>query len=428
MLISPGSWPDDQPMLKFLLICLFPLILKGADMRVTAVVRQGPPPYVEEDRLYRIEGEGILGVRKGDQLQLRKAQGGQSCGVVTVVQVFDWYLLGKMTQKGNAYPVKGDFAFPLGASQDRKASRPLLPGPKSAKPEPEDQTPEPGPKDVPVTSPTPVTPAPPLVKPATSGAASQAARVEAKPVLPKVRQSHWEFGLGFRSSTLTGTFASQGAAYATAFDTDQDLRLARRGGLPSLRVDYVGPRFLLHLAAGGANFQGQSVLGRDLALDSAVFPAGEGVRSELKLLGLELDWTVKVWRPARGHVGLDLGIDLWNLRSQVDGNGYQQADPSQTLMIVRTETKGSLPLPRLGISAGWNPVDALTLRVHARASAASGARYQDFGADLRYFPAKRFGIFLNAAFRTLDAPQGKFAGLTTFRVRRNDASVGIIYR
>ena len=48
-----------------LLPCLLPTGLPGAPLAVVQVVREGLPPYEDADRHYRLEGDGVSGLRPG---------------------------------------------------------------------------------------------------------------------------------------------------------------------------------------------------------------------------------------------------------------------------------------------------------------------------------------------------------------------------
>lgn len=130
--------PDDQTMRALCLTCLLPLSLLGQDLRVAGVVRNGPPPYAESDRLYRIEGEAAGRLKVGQQLVLRRPDSGQKPGTLVVVQVFEGHALARMATKGDTYPLKGDLVLPEGgiAAPQSPSSAPgaLRPAPQVAQP------------------------------------------------------------------------------------------------------------------------------------------------------------------------------------------------------------------------------------------------------------------------------------------------------
>jgi len=98
-------------MRKVLLSLLCAASLAAGPLRVTQVVREGPPPYEESSRLYRLEGDGCQVLKAGEILTLSRAGERRSPGQLKVTAVKDGYAL------------KGDLA----AGREPLRRLPLLP-------------------------------------------------------------------------------------------------------------------------------------------------------------------------------------------------------------------------------------------------------------------------------------------------------------
>ena len=88
--------------------------LPGQDLRIVDVVRRGPPPYVEQDRLYRIEGGDCRNFKVGFELLIQGEESNGKGGKMVVCEVGDNYVLGRLIKQGASYPLKGDRLRNLG--------------------------------------------------------------------------------------------------------------------------------------------------------------------------------------------------------------------------------------------------------------------------------------------------------------------------
>lgn len=102
--------------MRFAVLLLLPglplsaLLSETAPLRVVAVVRQGPPPYEDEGRLYRLEGSGPVFLKLGDKLRLHRIGEGGSPGRLKVVEAHREFALAELEESGETYPLKGDLA------------------------------------------------------------------------------------------------------------------------------------------------------------------------------------------------------------------------------------------------------------------------------------------------------------------------------
>jgi hypothetical protein len=110
------------------------LLPEGVPLRVVAVVRQGPPPYEDEGRLYRLEGVGPISLKLGDKIRLQRIGDSGSPGRLKVVEAHREFALAELEEAGETYPLKGDLAhriepprpLPLLPVEAPGESRPVL--------------------------------------------------------------------------------------------------------------------------------------------------------------------------------------------------------------------------------------------------------------------------------------------------------------
>jgi hypothetical protein len=91
-------------------LLLGPLLLASPPLQVVAVVRAGMPPFEEDGRLYRLEGEGCQALRVSELLTLRRSGERRPLGRLEVTAVKDGFALARLALAGETYPLKGDLA------------------------------------------------------------------------------------------------------------------------------------------------------------------------------------------------------------------------------------------------------------------------------------------------------------------------------
>lgn len=80
-------------------------------LHVSAVVRQGLPPYEDANRLYRLEGEGAEGLRPGAVVTLHRPGRDVRPGRLKVVNLTPQGALAKLESPGDHFPLIGDQAL-----------------------------------------------------------------------------------------------------------------------------------------------------------------------------------------------------------------------------------------------------------------------------------------------------------------------------
>lgn len=91
---------------------LLPTGLPGAPLAVVQVVREGLPPYEDADRHYRLEGDGVSGLRPGQVVVLVRPGLHLGVGRLEVLEAHPEYALARLSQPGATFPMKGDLAVP----------------------------------------------------------------------------------------------------------------------------------------------------------------------------------------------------------------------------------------------------------------------------------------------------------------------------
>jgi len=101
---------------------VLPLLAEGP-LRVAAVDRRGWPPFEDDRRVYRIEGEAASRLRVGEKLALQRSGSSVDPGRLKVATVSTGFAEAYLERRGNTYPLKGDWAEP-----GQALSLPRIPG------------------------------------------------------------------------------------------------------------------------------------------------------------------------------------------------------------------------------------------------------------------------------------------------------------
>jgi hypothetical protein len=80
-------------------------------LRIVSVVRPGLPPYEDENRLYRIEGEGCARMHQGEPIVLQRKGEQRDLGRLKVVGAYGGYALAQVVIAGETFPLKGDLVY-----------------------------------------------------------------------------------------------------------------------------------------------------------------------------------------------------------------------------------------------------------------------------------------------------------------------------
>ena len=500
--------------------------LPGQDLRIVDVVRRGPPPYVEQDRLYRIEGGDCRNFKVGFELLIQGEESHGKGGKIVVCEVGDSYVLGRLVKQGISYPLKGDRLRNLGDP----SVLPPLPGisvvnpqeleivtpPKVIKEvigtlffklgdatlspkgqeklkawveergpegrwqlslvthpsEPKSLNPlrvravqaelrrlgvqgiEEGPVSTDASGGLPgigltrvaagdLRPGPNPVSPSRNAnvEAPEPEEPEPAPATPPVRSEHpspapgaskpgfegWSIGLVRQMPKLTGSYFKTDGVTTNAFDLGKDLHLTRASLNLGLNLEHNGPRFLFRAGLSTQDFKGNSVLDRDVYIDTTTHHQGGVLQSEVRLLNLEVGSTYKFWRPGNGYMGVDVGVNYWDGKATAAGSGTLQSDPTQSV-FSNTSASIHFPVPQLGLSAGFDLQDRFSGRTYFHYMSLKGTQYKRFGLDLRYFPFKQLGLQLNYDREEFSNSPGSSLDSTILHIDKSGSGLGFILR
>ena len=96
---------------RWLTFCLALPLVAGPAIRITAVERTGWPPFEDDRRIYRLEGEGAAKLRPGEVLQLSRPGEPRNPGRLKVAYLDAGKAAAFLETRGPIYPLVGDLAL-----------------------------------------------------------------------------------------------------------------------------------------------------------------------------------------------------------------------------------------------------------------------------------------------------------------------------
>jgi|GEM_PF-405920 len=88
---------------------------QGDELRIIAVEQTGKPPFEPEGRIYRLAGKPVSRIRPGEILIIKRPKEPRDIGLLRVVAIQADTVTARLEVRGEAFPLKGDFALPLAA-------------------------------------------------------------------------------------------------------------------------------------------------------------------------------------------------------------------------------------------------------------------------------------------------------------------------
>jgi hypothetical protein len=239
-------------------------------------------------------------------------------------------------------------------------------------------------------------------------------------------QSNWTIGGQSYGPTLTGNFQGIKDGQAILVDLDSDLGLARTKTTPGFFINYQGPRFILQVSNGTAEYRGDQVVSRKITIGGVDYTNGTRVQSHVKLASVDGIWTIKFMRDTDVWVGLDLGAQYWTI--DMDATDV----PVQSVPPVPPETASNhitAPIPQIGLSAGASGFNgAFEAKAYLHYLGHHQAKYTLFGADVRVFPVRWFGVRAFYEGGSFDVPKGSVEDDLQFKLDRKGTGFGAIFR
>jgi hypothetical protein len=223
--------------------------------------------------------------------------------------------------------------------------------------------------------------------------------------------------------TLTGHFNGSQNGQPIAVDLDGDLGLGKDKTTPGFFFDYEGPRFGFQASSGTAEYRGDRTVNRTVTVNGQDFTAGSRVQSHVKLTSLDGTWTIKFISEADAWLGFDLGVQAWTIDLDALGTPPSPATP------VSASTRVSAPIPQLGLSGGSRGYNgAVEAKAYLHYLGYKQAKYTLYGADLRVFPVRWFGLRVFYEAGSFNVPQGSIKDDLDFKLERKGAGFGAVLR
>lgn len=233
----------------------------------------------------------------------------------------------------------------------------------------------------------------------------------------------WTLGAQTFGPTLTGHFQGTQNGQPIAVDLIGDLGLGKDKTTPGFFLDYQGPRFGFQLSSSSAEYRGNRVVTRTVTVDGTDFTAGTQVLSHVKLATVDGIWTIKLVREADAWLGLDLGLQTWT----IDMDAASLPTPPATPTSASTSVKA--PIPQVGLSGGSRGFNgAVESKAYVHYLGYKKAKYVLYGADLRIYPVRWFGLRAFYEGGTFDVPQGSVKDDLEFKLERKGVGFGAVVR
>jgi hypothetical protein len=83
------------------------------ELRIIAVEQTGKPPFEPEGRVYRLTGKSVSRIKPGEILIIKRPKEPRDIGLLRVIAIQADTVTARLEVRGEAFPLKGDFALPL---------------------------------------------------------------------------------------------------------------------------------------------------------------------------------------------------------------------------------------------------------------------------------------------------------------------------
>jgi hypothetical protein len=231
------------------------------------------------------------------------------------------------------------------------------------------------------------------------------------------------FGAQSFGPKLTGNFQGVQDGQPIAVDLDADLGLGKDKATPGFFFDYQGPRFAFQASNGSAEYRGDRVVNRTVTVNGQNFTAGTRVQSHVKVATVDGTWTIKFISEPDAWLGFDLGVQAWTIDLDAIGT------PPLPLTPATASTRVTAPIPQLGLSGGSRGYNgAIEAKAYVHYLAYKKAKYTLFGADLRIFPVRWFGLRAFYEGGKFDVPKGSVKDDLEFKLDRKGIGLGAVVR
>jgi len=226
------------------------------------------------------------------------------------------------------------------------------------------------------------------------------------------------------SPSLEGHFNGTQDGQPVAFDLQGDLGLEKDSAKLGAAFEYQGPRFGVELAADEQDYKGFHRLENQITIKGQDYQAGTDLTSKVVVKSYTLNWTIRIIKPDPWWIGVDVGARMWDL--DLKASGY---DPVFMVRVEAPEQKVTLPIPQLGLSAGFHAFERrLVVKGFYHLLSRSGASYTHLGADARLFPIKWLGVRAFYDRESFKVPKGSIEDDLEAQLDRSGTGLGLILR
>lgn len=236
-------------------------------------------------------------------------------------------------------------------------------------------------------------------------------------------QSTWTVGAQTFGPTLTGHFQGIQDGQPILVDLDADLGLGKDKTTPGFFLDYEGPSYGFQLSSSSAEYRGDRTLSRTVTIKGQTYAASSRVQSHVKLGSVDGVWTIKFTQDTDAWLGFDLGAQVWT----VDLDATDVPLAPATARTASTQVKA--PIPQFGLSGGSRAFNgAMEAKAYVHYLPYKRSKYTLYGADLRVFPVRWFGLRAFYEAGRFDVPKGSIKDDLEFQMDRKGVGVGAVLR
>lgn len=471
---------DGRIMRKFLIaLCLLvPAALLGEDLHVAEVVRRGSPPYLESDRLYRIEGEGCANLRPGSLLQVSRGEWGLDCGTLVVIEVHEDHALGRLKRTGKTYPMKHDWAStPNHPNSNKKTitqktenSQILYLNFNKNETKLTDQQK----KDIDslinkfkinkkwIISCNSNTNNPDKntlqrtksiehflisynIKPETEIIITNENTILNKQIKITTRESYdikntdkirtekmshkntdhfFDFNIGLQNNSTTGTYSKNSESQA---GTPTNIKLTNKQKSLFIKIKFTSEYIDSTIKAHEFSKKNQFISENDIIIDNTTYPQGTSLEKETTFKEIDVNLTIKIYKNKKLQTGIDFGTNFLSTKNTLIGQGYS---PSGSTQIVAATTSADLSttMPYIGVSGRFIFSQKVYIDGFFHISQLFGSNYRKYGLNMNYFPIKNIGISINAEKYHFSAPLDSISKTIAFDTRNSMVGLGLVFR
>lgn len=234
---------------------------------------------------------------------------------------------------------------------------------------------------------------------------------------------YWYFDVHQVKPTLEGHFIGKQNGNDFSLDLVNDLGLAKDKTQLGFSAEYQGPRFGLELSIDEQDYLGNNLVTRKVTINNQTWSEGARISTSVKATNTTFNWTIRALTFPHAWIGIDLGARGMGVDLKASGvEPFTQVSDSAGYKVT-------LPIPQLGVSAGFNAfAGRMVGRGFYHYLGYSGASYSHVGFDLRYFPLSWLGARVFTDSESFKIPKGSAKQDADIALDRAGTGFGIVAR